>query len=142
MYVEFQTEYLGLYWELAEDVLSDGGSTAERAALLKEAKNTAKEQAVNRVLRRIGAPIVQDYDYGDIPLADVAEFNSIYSSASSDKDADGNTIPGSKQDKVIAGIESIEGLTDEQRSELFRSVYDSDKNNPWAAGETKKYWWQ
>ena len=141
-YVEFQTEYLGLYWELAEDVLSDGGSTAERAALLKEAKNTAKEQAVNRVLRRIGAPIVQDYDYGDIPLADVAEFNSIYSSASSDKDADGNTIPGSKQDKVIAGIESIEGLTDEQRSELFRSVYDSDKNNPWAAGETKKYWWQ
>ncbi|QUO37956.1 strawberry notch family protein [Dysosmobacter sp. Marseille-Q4140] len=141
-YVEFQTEYLGLYWELAEDVLSDGGSTAERAALLKEAKNTAKEQAVNRVLRRIGAPIVQDYDYGDIPLADVAEFNSIYSSASSDKDADGNTIPGSKQDKVIAGIASIEGLTDEQRSELFRSVYDSDKNNPWAAGETKKYWWQ
>ena len=141
-YVEFQTEYLGLYWELAEDVLSDGGSTAERAALLKEAKNTAKEQAVNRVLRRIGAPIVQDYDYGDIPLADVAEFNSIYSSASSDKDADGNTIPGSKQDKVIAGIESIEGLTDEQRSELFHSVYDSDKNNPWAAVETKKYWWQ
>ena len=141
-YVEFQTEYLGLYWELAEDILSDGGSTAERAALLKEAKNTAKEQAVNRVLRRIGAPIVQDYDYGDIPLADVAEFNSIYSSASSDKDADGNTIPGSKQDKVIAGIESIEGLTDEQRSELFHSVYDSDKNNPWAAGETKKYWWQ
>ena len=141
-YVEFQTEYLGLYWEIAEDVLADGGSAAERAALLKEAKNTAKEQAVNRVLRRIGAPIVQDYDYGDIPLADVAEFNSIYSAATSDKDEDGNTIPGSKQDKVIAGIESIEGLTDKQRSELFRSVYDSDKNNPWAAEETKKYWWQ
>lgn len=141
-YVEFQTEYLGLYWEIAEDVLSDAGNAAERASLLKEAKDTAKEQATNRVLRRIGAPIVADYDYGTISPADVAEFNSIYSNAISDKDEDGDTIPGSKQEKVIAGIESIEGLTDEQRSLLFQSVYDSDKNNPWAAGSNKKYWWQ
>ena len=83
-----------------------------------------------------------DYDYGSISPADVAEFNSIYSNATSDKDEDGDTIPGSKQEKVIAGIESIEGLTDEQRSLLFQSVYDSDKNNPWAAGSNKKYWWQ
>lgn len=141
-YVEFQTEYLGLYWEIAEDVLSDGGSTAERASLLKEAKDTAKEQATNRALRRIGAPIVADYDYGNIPLTDVAEFNSIYSNATSDKDEDGNSIPGSKQEKVIAGIESIDGLTDEQRSLLFQSVYDSSKNNPWASEPEKKYWWQ
>ncbi len=141
-YVEFQTEYLGLYWEIAEDVLSDAGNAAERASLLKEAKDTAKEQATNRVLRRIGAPIVADYDYGSISPADVAEFNSIYSNATSDKDEDGDTISGSKQEKVIAGIESIEGLTDEQRSLLFQSVYDSDKNNPWAAGSNKKYWWQ
>ena len=141
-YVEFQTEYLGLYWEIAEDVLSDAGNAAERASLLKEAKDTAKEQATNRVLRRIGAPIVADYDYGSISPADVAEFNSIYSNAISDKDEDGDTIPGSKQEKVIAGIESIEGLTDEQRSLLFQSVYDSDKNNPWVTGSNKKYWWQ
>lgn len=141
-YVEFQTEYLGLYWEIAEDVLSDAGNAAERASLLKEAKDTAKEQATNRVLRRIGAPIVADYDYGSISPADVAEFNSIYSNATSDKDEDGDTIPGSKQEKVIAGIESIEGLTDEQRSLLFQSVYDSDKNNPWVTGSNKKYWWQ
>lgn len=141
-YVEYQTEYLGLYWEIAEDVLSNAGSAAERASLLKEAKDTAKEQATNRVLRRIGAPVVEDYDYGNIPLADVAEFNSIYGNATSDKDEDGDTIPGSKQDKVIAGLEAMDGLTDSQRSELFRSVYDSDKNNPWAKESTGSYWWK
>ena len=141
-YVEYQTEYLGLYWEIAEDVLSNAGSAAERASLLREAKDTAKEQATNRVLRRIGAPVVEDYDYGNIPLADVAEFNNIYGNATSDKDEDGNTIPGSKQDKVIAGLEAMDGLTDSQRSELFRSVYDSDKNNPWAKESAGSYWWK
>lgn len=47
----------------------------------------------------------------------------------SDKDEDGNSIPGSKQDKIIDFMEGM-NLTDEEWNYLWHSVYTSDKNNP------------
>ena len=47
----------------------------------------------------------------------------------SDKDEDGNSIPGSKQEKVIDFMEGM-NLTDEEWNYLWHSVYTSDKNNP------------
>lgn len=48
----------------------------------------------------------------------------------SDKDENGKTITGSKQKKIIAYIDGLD-LSREQKSALFRTQYDSDKNNPW-----------
>ena len=47
----------------------------------------------------------------------------------SDKDENGNSIPGSKQDKIIDFMEGM-NLTDEEWNYLWHSVYTSDKNNP------------
>ena len=55
-YVEYQTDYLRLYWETIEETLPDAQSKAERARIITSAKRVAKEQATARTLARIGAP--------------------------------------------------------------------------------------
>lgn len=64
-YVEYQTDYLRLYWETIEDTLPDANSATERAQIVKAAKRVAREQATARTLSRIGAPkskFTQTYD--------------------------------------------------------------------------------
>ena len=58
-------------------------------------------------------------------------FDLAYSMLESDKDKDGNSISGSKQEKVIQALEEM-NLTDKERSYLFGTKYSSDKNNPWS----------
>lgn len=48
-----------------------------------------------------------------------------------DRDKDGKAITGSKQKKIIDYIDSLD-LSREQKSALFHTQYESDKNNPWA----------
>ena len=68
-----------------------------------------------------GAPVsVEDYI-----LFDVA-----YSMLEADKDRDGASIPGSKQEKVIDYLEDMSGLTDDERAFLFDMKYPDSKNNP------------
>ena len=62
----------------------------------------------------------------------VRKYERFLESVASDVDADGKTIRGSKQKKIIQEIQSYPGLTREQRSALYRMEYSSDANNPWA----------
>ena len=132
-YVEYQTEYLRLYWESVEDALPRAGSLEEQTAVLKKAKNQAADTAKARVLKRLGA----DYDEeeleapGGVSLGEWALFEAAYDMSEGEKDRDGDTIPGSVQEDVIEALEGMDWLTDTERRDLFASKYESMKNNPW-----------
>ena len=131
-YYEFQTDYLRLYWEAVEDALPDAKTQKEKEQVLKSARDFAAEQAKLRALKRIGAPYEQEDLYtGSVDIGDYIYFNATYSMLESDKDKDGNSISGSKREKVIQALEEM-NLTDKERSYLFESKGYSTKNNPWS----------
>lgn len=126
-YVEYQTDYLRLYWNYVEANLNTRDTLAQQAAVLKAAKDVAKEEATNRTLARIGAT---QTDY-------FAEFEGVSNDtvisykAQRDLAYDDGSL---KQDEVIGILEAMianENLTYEEAYILFHSEYDSDKNNPW-----------
>jgi len=125
-YVEYQTEYNRLYWEHVEDTMLGAGTTAEKNAVLKAAKDVAKTQATDRVLARIGAK-QSSYaaDFSGVSTQDVITFK-----AQSDLANDDGSL---KQDEVIdiIGLMVENGLDFEDAYTLFHSKYESDKNNPW-----------
>ena len=55
-YVEYQTDYLRLYWETVEDSMTTDMTTDEKAKILISAKQVARELATENTLKRIGAP--------------------------------------------------------------------------------------
>lgn len=129
-YVEYQTDYLRLYWNYVEANLNTRDTLAQQAAVLAAAKAVAKEEATNRTLARIGAT---QTDY-------FAEFEGVSNdtviSYKAQRDL-ANDDGSLKQDEVIGILEAMianENLTYEEAYILFHSEYDSDKNNPW-----KKY---
>ena len=65
-YVEYQTDYLRIYWETVEDTLRDADTDKEKQYILKAAAKVSKEQATNRTLSRIGAPYEDQYKGVDI----------------------------------------------------------------------------
>lgn len=143
-YVEFQTDYLRIYWEAVEGAVSKVDSQKEKELVLEKAKSVALDEAKIRALKRIGAPYQEEkeedeggnedesiYSVGLTP-SEAVLYEIAYGMAESDLDEDGKTIPGSKQEKVIEAIDDMSWLSEEQKSWLFRSKYSSDKNNPWS----------
>ncbi|MEA4920624.1 MAG: strawberry notch family protein [Clostridiaceae bacterium] len=127
-YVTYQTKYLALYWDYAEQNLATGMSAKEKAAVLKAAKEAAKEEATNHVLARIGAPKTKYAEkYAGISTDDVIEYQAKIET---------NTDGSPKQEEVISIIEEMlnNGLDYEEAYLLFHTKYDNDKKNPW-----KKY---
>lgn len=125
-YVEYQTDYLRLYWEHVEADLDTTASQAEQVAVLKAARDVAKEEATNRTLARIGAPRTDYFDkYGDVSTDKVIEFK-----AQADLANDDGSL---KQNEIISILEVMieDGLSYEDAYALFHSKYDSDKKNPW-----------
>lgn len=143
-YVEFQTDYLRIYWEAVEGAVSKVDSQKEKELVLEKAKSVALDEAKIRALKRIGAPYQEEkeedeggnedesiYSVGLTP-SEAVLYEIAYGMAESELDENGKTIPGSKQEKVIEAIDDMSWLSPEQKSWLFRSKYTSDKNNPWA----------
>ena len=130
-YVEYQTDYLRIYWETVESAASMSSSMEERKEAILSAKSVAEDAAKSRALKRIGVRAYDNsvLDTGTLDLGEIAYFNSVYNNTGSDKDENGNSIPGSKQDKIIDLMEGM-NLTDEDWNYLWHSVYTSDKNNP------------
>ena len=121
-YLEYQTEYLGFYWDIVERTLQNSGGQASKESTLSAAKSTAKDNATRRLLSRIGVKS-EDNQYKGVGDAAVTKFKAGIDKANDDG--------GLTQEEVIEIIENIRGLNDDQRSTLFRSRYSSDKNNPW-----------
>lgn len=126
-YVEYQTDYLRLYWETVEDSLPGAKNDKEKLAVLKAAKEVAKEEATNRTLARIGAPKTKyASEFKNVDKEDVVTFKAQLDLANDD----GSTKQDEVIDIVFAMIEH--GLSFDDAYTLFHSRYDSDKNNPWA----------
>ena len=126
-YVEYQTDYLRLYWETVEDSLPGAKSDKEKQAILKAAVTVAKEEATNRTLARIGAPKTKyATKFKGVDKEDVVTFKAQLDLA----DDDGSTKQDEVTDIVFSMIEH--GLSFDDAYTLFHSRYDSDKNNPWA----------
>lgn len=131
-YVEYQTDYLRIYWENVEQNLTGAKTDAEKVAILKSAKEVAKEQATNRTLKRIGADTTSYFDkYGNVSTNDVIQFQAQVDLANQADKAAGEG--SADQDDIIGILEIMieDGLSYEDAYMLFHSKYDSDKNNPW-----------
>lgn len=126
-YVEYQTDYLRLYWEIVEETLGEAKTQEARAAILKSAKTVAKEQATNRTLARIGANLTSYHDdFRGVDDEDVVRFKAALELAG----LDGSLT----QEEVIDAIKNMQEeqkIRDEAAYMLYHSRYDSDKNNPW-----------
>lgn len=132
-YVDYQTDYLRLYWSYVEENLDTRDSTEKQAEILKAAKTAAKEQASNTVLRRIGAPTTKYAEkYNGLDDSDVIEYKARIAS-----ETDGTP----KQEEAIKILKDMiaSGSTTKQEAYLlFQSSWSkSDKNNPWRSYKPK-----
>lgn len=130
-YVEYQTDYLRIYWEAVEGAYYEADGIEEKANAILSAKSLAEDLAKNRALKRIGVKAydANTIDYGSLELGEIAYAKSMYQNTSSEKDSSGNSIPGSKQEKVIDFMNGMD-LTDDEWNYLWDMFYTSDKNNP------------
>ncbi len=116
-YVEYQTDYLRLYWETIEEALPDANTKAEQAQIIASAKKVAKEQATARTLSRIGAP-KSDFTkkYGAVSNDNLVDFFAGIAEANSD-----NSVKQAEVVNVISGMD----VDDTEAWALYLSRYDS-----------------
>lgn len=127
-YVTYQTRYLADYWDYVEQTLNVNASRREQEAVMKAAKEAAKESATNEILKQVGAaPTKYASKYSSVNADDVIEFRAQLDMAN---DADGSV----NQQEAIAILQDMVngGLDGEDAYTLFHSRWPkSDKNNPW-----------
>lgn len=126
-YVEYQTDYLRLYWEYVEDNMLGAKSYDEKLAVLEAAKNVARQNATSRTLGRIGATATDfSKKYEGVSANDVIDFMA------------GVTLAGKEDDKVsqseVVDIITDMALSDDNAWTLYFSRYDGK-----AAHEAQQY---
>lgn len=119
-YYEFQTLYNGLYYSYVEQTVSAGDDLSKRAAVLREAKQQALNDASAKMLKQVG--IFEASKYGDVSTAAIIEFNA-------EKKLDDG---GFKNDDATAILDGMD-LDDESKAILWQigTGSKSSKNNPW-----------
>lgn len=123
-YVEFQTDYLGIYWESVSQALDGVKGDAQRYSVLKSVKDAAKEQAKVRALKRFGAKTTTAWGdkYSSANTYDVAYFKA-------NADADGNgSISQAEAEALLRKMD----LTNAERADLWAATNKAwaEKNNP------------
>lgn len=115
-YVEYQTDYLRLYWEIVEDTMSPKMTTTEKADILIAAKRVAREQATERTLKRIGAPSTKfATQYEGVSNDTLTEFLAGVSAAGGE-----NSVKKSEVVNIISGLDT----DDDEAWKLYFSKYD------------------
>ena len=116
-YIEYQTDYLRIYWETVEETMSYDMTTAEKANILTAAKRVAKEQATERTLNRIGAPSRKfATQYAGIENDTLTEYLAGIQNADS-----GGSLTKGEVVEVITGLD----VSDEDAWVLYLTKYDS-----------------
>lgn len=123
-YVEFQTDYLGIYWESVSQALDGVKGDSQRYSVLKSVKDAAKEQAKVRALKRMGAKTTTAWGdkYSVASTYDVAYFKA-------NADADGNgSISQAEAEALLRKMD----LTNAERADLWAATNKAwaEKNNP------------
>ena len=116
-YVEYQTDYLRLYWEYVESNLDTRASAKEQLATLQAAKEVAMEKATERTLSRIGAPS-RDFStkYAGVSAENVIDFMAGVTMANEDGSV--------KKAEVVDVITSMD-LDNDDAWTLYFSKYES-----------------
>lgn len=116
-YVEYQTDYLRLYWETIEDSLPEAQSASERARIVEAAKRVAREKAQANTLKRIGAGTSKfAKTYEGVSNKHLTEFFAGLDEANTD-----NSV---KKSEVVDVIREID-IEDTEAWALFLSQNDS-----------------
>ena len=116
-YVEYQTDYLRLYWETIEDSLPEAQSASERARIVEAAKRVAREKAQANTLKRIGAGTSKfAKTYEGVSNKHLTEFFAGLDAANTD-----NSV---KKSEVVDVIREID-IEDTEAWALFLSQNDS-----------------
>ncbi len=117
-YVEYQTDYLRLYWETIEDTMTKDMSTEEKIYILSAAKRVAKEKATEATLKRIGAtPTVFTTKYDGVDNDDL----TVFLAGASEANADGSV----KKSEILDVISDID-LDNDDAWTLYLSRYDGN----------------
>lgn len=122
-YYDYQMAYNGYYYSYANNMITPGMDARKKAALLREAKQFAKNNALKLVRPELATDMTAKY--GAASEEEIMRFRSEISVADDD---------GLKQDEVIGIIQLMisQGMDYESADALFHSRYKSDKNNPYA----------
>lgn len=142
-YLDYQTRYLGLYYDIASKILPSATTTEEMEAMLRQSKSEAQRLAKNELLNMLGAPIPKNQDkYSAVSTEDYVKAKAVTSGVESVKydggKKDGETVTvdihdmkDGKETKATIGSESVEKalnirralkLDKEQYYELFESL--------------------
>lgn len=132
-YVDYQTNYLTLYWKYAGTTLGSamGKNEENGAALLYSARTQAAIEAKGMMLDALGYhkgydayEKIQELNEDGISTAQYALFEAALDIANDD----GPML----QEEFKSVIRAMDNLTNPERSALFHTRYESDKNNDWA----------
>lgn len=140
-YVEFQGKYNTLYWKYAYAALSGKLTEVQRGEALQAAKDQALIEAKNYILGLHGyrsKRYRQTTGYDDVKsagvsLTDYAKVKQFWREAESDKDKNGQTVSGSKRDKVAEYIDSLR-ISDRKKDALYLAMGYSEStlmDAPW-----------
>lgn len=140
-YIEFQGKYNELYWKYADKALAGNLTEEQRGEALQVARDQALIEAKNYILALHGYSskrYKQTTGYDDVKsagvsLTDYAKVKLFWREAESDKDRNGQTVSGSKRDKVAEYIDSLR-LSDKKKDALYLAMGYSEstlKDAPW-----------
>jgi hypothetical protein len=131
-YVEYQTEYNRLYWDYIEANATRTTAAKEKAAVIVAAKDVAKARASENILRKMS--IVKSAAESVSKFGSVSDQNIITYKAKRDIANDDGSLT---QDEVIKILKEMiaDGLSKKDASQIFRTEYSSNKNNPWAGAK-------
>lgn len=134
-YVEYATQRgqtsFDILTELARDRIFRNMNANEQVSAVERAYTYANQSTLSDMFGKYEpSSWVAKLEDAPVSVEDYILFDVAYSMLEADKDRDGESIPGSKQEKVIDYLEDMSGLTDDERAFLFDMKYPDSKNNP------------
>ena len=133
MYVDYQTDYLKRYYEYVESVVSASDDASTQAKACKAAQEYAKEGATNKVLKQLNITTTKQPKSAQLEDQGIdADMQLRYQIAL--KKYDANQNGHTSQEEAENAIDSLGGLTNEQKSALWQSTNKGwkEKNNPYS----------
>lgn len=121
-YVDYQTYYLGRYWDYVEAI----GKDKLTSEYLEEAKTQAQLDAKNYILKAIGASSLQYDPYVMAGISD--KTRAEWMTAKADAESDGDL----KKEEIMSILEGMD-VADSQKEFLYSTYSDSELSNPYSS---------
>lgn len=136
-YVQYATERGKMQFEMLESLLGNQAyhdlTDSEKASAISDVYKYADAVAKSSISDYQPDSWISEALESDIPAETFILFRATTSALKSDKDANGNTISGSKKTKVLNAINSMDISSDEKDAMYYAAGYASSGNRdaPW-----------